>query len=193
MKIQEAVELLQNSNFQLTALIWNFDECPIEELRKLYVPTGKEEEVIIAHKSATYLPFRMANWQDQIENNDYITLSIDEDFHLFIIIDKDKEPEKKEKQKTTEDYIDFIIENDLPGLLWGFDSCPLLEIKNHEAISVIEKDGNIVNADRCSVTLHHKDDETLVPIAHMDDYENIPIKRDFIITISRIHTSLDID
>ena len=85
MKTEDAVKLLQDDKLQLTAIIWRFSDCPLEELNRLYVPTGKEEHVILAHKDDKYIPYRMTFNSDPLGEREFITLSIDQEFHLFIV------------------------------------------------------------------------------------------------------------
>jgi hypothetical protein len=83
--INEAVHLLET--YQLTSLIWRFEECPLAEL-KHYVPKGKEELVVVANKDDKFIPFRLV-----FEASDYgdgwdsiVTLKFHDEWHIFIIL-----------------------------------------------------------------------------------------------------------
>jgi hypothetical protein len=83
--INEAVHLLET--YQLSSLVWRFNECPLAEL-KHYVPKGKEELVVIANKDDKFIPNRLVF--EPRDNGDIsdsiITLKFHDEWYIFIIL-----------------------------------------------------------------------------------------------------------
>ena len=83
--INEAVHVIET--YKLAGLVWNFADCPLQEI-KHYVPCGKEELVIVAHKNDKYLLFRLIFDQGYNEDGDAyrITLNFHENYFITIIL-----------------------------------------------------------------------------------------------------------
>jgi hypothetical protein len=185
MKIEEAILAIEN--YDLEALVWTFDECPIEELKKLYVAKGNEELVVVTFRESKYIPYRLTFSEDPYERPDYVTLSLDEDYHLFILFSDeemidDKNDNNKLPENSIQKYINIIETSNLPGLIWDFASCPLEEIKNLEDELRIEKDGEIKKAVRCYVVLH-KNASYIIPEIGMNELEEFDTEKNYKIAI----------
>lgn len=89
--INEAVAVI--GTYRLACLVWAFEDCPLQEV-KHYVPRGKEELVVVAHKEDKYLSFRLiydeGDYRDDFENY-RIALDFHEDYYIWIIINPSEE------------------------------------------------------------------------------------------------------
>lgn len=181
--IKDAIKILKENNIE--ALVWSIEDCPIEEFNKLYVKKGNEELVVLAYKEAKYIPYRLTFSDDPYEKPDFITLSFDDDFHIFVVIgDEERTEATQPPDDSVQKYIKIIEENNLPGLLWNFDSCPLKEIRNLQSELTIEKDGEIKNAIRCYVVLHKESGGVeIIPQNMIDEFEVFDIFKNYKITI----------
>jgi hypothetical protein len=190
MKIIEAIRLIEESRIE--ALVWRFNDCPIDEIRNTYVPKGKEELVIIAEKESTYIPFRLTFMEDPLEMGpEPITLKFHDDYYVFIVLNETENIEGKEDKTTVQYFIDFIEENRLPGILWNFDDCPLEEVEQLTNELTIEKDGEIKKAIRCNVILHKEDEgQEIIPQNMIEEYEEFVIGGGYKLTIPIIFTEL---
>lgn len=87
--INEAVSLIET--YKLSGLVWSFEDCPLSEI-KHYMPKGKEELVVVAHKEDKYLSYRLIfdPGNKHIDFEDYrITLSFHPEYHIHIILSTD--------------------------------------------------------------------------------------------------------
>jgi hypothetical protein len=184
MKIKDAINIIEQNN--LEALVWSFDDCPLQELKKVYVPRGKEELVVLTYKGATYIPHRLTFSEDPYDVPPYVTLSLDEIYHAFIVFNEDMEelPHQQESENSLRNYINFIESNKLPGLIWNFSECPLDVVKNFEGELAIEKNGEIKNAIRCYVILHKNGEgDEIIPKNMIDEFEEFQLEQNYKITI----------
>jgi hypothetical protein len=191
MKIIEAIRLMEKS--QLEALVWRFNECPLDEVKNIYVPKGKEELVIITYKESTYIPFRLTFSEDPLEiGPEPITLKFHDDYYIFIVLNDKIENNQSEQEKTPLQYfIDFIEKNNLPGILWNFDDCPLEQVKKLENELTIEKDGEIKKAIRCYVILHKENEgQEIIPQNMIEEYEEFFVGQEYKLTIPIIYTEV---
>ena len=84
--VTEAVTVIETYN--LSALVWDFERCPLTEL-KHYVARGDEELVVVAHKEDKYISFRLI-LDPGFQHIDFEKYRIILDFHpsyyIYIII-----------------------------------------------------------------------------------------------------------
>lgn len=89
--IMEAVQLIET--YKLSSLVWDFDDCPLSEI-KHYVPKGKEEFVVVAHKENSYIPYRLVFYsfhQDFDVSNYLITLDYHSEYNITIVMNAEDE------------------------------------------------------------------------------------------------------
>ena len=89
--IKEAVSVIETYN--LSALVWSFQECPLQEV-KHYVPNGKEELVVVAHKEDKYISFRLVfdpGNQHLDFDSSRITLDFHPDYYIYIVLNYSEE------------------------------------------------------------------------------------------------------
>ena len=91
--INEAVSVIET--YRLACLVWAFDECPLLEI-KHYVPRGKEELVVVSHKSQEHLSFRLifdgGNYDTDLDQY-RIALDFHPHYYIHIIINPSDEVE----------------------------------------------------------------------------------------------------
>jgi hypothetical protein len=84
--VNEAVTIIETYN--LSALVWKFNDCPLSEL-KHYVSNGKEELVIVAHKEDKYIPARLV-FDPMNQDVDYdasrIMLDFHSEYYIYIVL-----------------------------------------------------------------------------------------------------------
>lgn len=87
--INEAVYVI--TTYNLSSLVWHFDECPLQEVKNHYVPKGDEEFVCVEEKIYdNYIPYRLFNVSlkpfDLLDAKDFITtLTFHPEYNIYIV------------------------------------------------------------------------------------------------------------
>jgi hypothetical protein len=94
MKISECVSAMKQ--FNLTAMVWHINDCPIAELRSTYIRGGYESHVVLASKEDESIPDYLLDSRhnpllDEEERGpDPIILKFDEEYYIYIILAFDR-------------------------------------------------------------------------------------------------------
>ena len=84
--VNEAASIIDT--YELSALVWRFSDCPLQEI-KHYVPNGKEELVIVAHKEDKFISSRLVfdpgDRNIDIEGS-RIMLDFHPDYYIYIVL-----------------------------------------------------------------------------------------------------------